>query len=200
MPTPRASATAFVTSDYVIVIGGQKKNGKLVNIVEVLHVPSSRWEVATPLPESMAGQSVAVCGDMVYLIGGINQARVPSTSVYVASIPQILSSCHFFSFLVSTDNNGRIWKQLSDCPYPLMTAISFEDQIFVLGGQEITNASEQPAAILWCLNQEENTWTPVQELPSARQLCCATILPDYTLVIAGGLPHFTTVDIAKTSC
>ena len=200
LPTPRASAAAFVSGDYLVVIGGERRVGELVNVVEVLHIPSSRWEAATRLPQGMAGQSVALCGNEVYLLGGIDKTG-PTTKVYVASIPKILSSCRFFSLFAGTDRTGQLWRQLSDSPFPLMTAISFEENLFGLGGQEVTGGGEQPAGLIWLCSLEEEegegVWSPVQRLPSGRQLCCAAVLPDHRLVIAGGLPQFTTVDIAQ---
>ena len=196
LPTPRASAAAFVSGDYLVVVGGQRGVGELVNAVEVLHIPSLRWETATRLPQGMAGQSVAVCGDKVCLLGGIDEAG-PTTSVYLASIQKILSSCRFFSLFAGTDRTGQLWRQLPDSPFPLMTVVSFEDNLFAVGGREITGACEQPAGLIWLYNQEEGTWSPVQSLPSSRQLCSASILPDHRLVIAGGLPQFTTIDVAQ---
>ena len=119
MPTPRSSAAAFVTGDYVMVVGGQGKGGRLVNAVEVLHIPSSRWEVAAPLPESMAGQSGGVCGDRICLMAGIDETGEATTTIYVASIPQILSTCRFFSLLENTTNTSccGAWRRLSDCLY-----------------------------------------------------------------------------------
>ena len=196
LPTPRASAAAFVSGDYLVVVGGQSGVGELANTVDVLHIPSSRWEAATRLPQGMAGQSVAVCGNEVCLLGGIDETGA-TTSVYLASIQKILSSCRFFSMFAGTDRTGQLWRQLADSPFPLMAAISFEDHLFAVGGREITSTSEQPACLMWLCNTGEGTWSPVQRLPSGRQLCCATVLPDHQLVIAGGLPQFTTIDIAQ---
>ena len=199
MPTPRASAAAFVTGDYLVVVGGQRPGGELVNVIEVLHIPSCRWETATRLPQSMAGQSIALCSDKVCLLGGIDTDG-PTTSVYLASVPNLLSSCHFLPLFAGTHTTGKLWRRISDCPFPLMTAVSFGDQILALGGQEITSTGDAPAAILWLCSQEveeQCQWCPIQRLPSGRQLCCAAILPDHQLVIAGGLPHFNTIDIAE---
>ena len=196
MPTPRASTAAFVSGNYLVVVGGQKRDGEIVNTVEVLHIPSAKWETASGLPENYAGQSVALAADEVCLVGGSSEGGA-GTSVFVASIPKILSSCRFFSLFANTDRSGKIWRQVANCPFTLMTALCIEDQYLTLGGQEVTNASEQPAGIIWMYGREENTWTPIQRLPSARQLCCAAILPDHRLVVLGGLPRFTTVDIAE---
>ena len=196
MPTPRASAAAFVAGDYLMVNGGQKRDGEVVNTMEVLHIPTLKWESAARLPENLAGQSVAICGDEIFLIGGLD-GEGARMSVYVAPIQKVISSCHFFSVFTSTDRTGRIWKQLANCPFTLMTAVCVGDQLFTIGGQEVTKTTEQPAGLIWLYSRQENTWSPVQRLPSARQLCCAAVLPDHRLVVIGGGPRFTTVDIAE---
>ena len=196
MPTPRASAAAFVVGDYLIVSGGQKGEGEVTNAMEVLHIPSQKWEAAARLPESLAGQSVAVCSNEVFLVGGLD-AEGAKVSVYTATIPKILSSCRLFSLFTTTDRAGRIWRQLFDCPFSLMTIVCINEHLFAIGGQEVTKATEQPAGLIWMYSRERNTWTPVQRLPSARQLCCAAVLPDHRLVVVGGDPQFTSVEIAE---
>ena len=196
MPTPRASAAAFVVGDYLIVSGGQKGEGEVTNAMEVLHIPSQKWEAAARLPQSLAGQSVAVCSNEVFLVGGLDEEGA-TVSVYTATIPKILSSCRFFSLFTTTDRVGRIWKQLFDCPFSLMTIVCISEHLFAIGGQEVTKTTEQPAGLIWMYSREQNTWTPVQRLPSARQLCCAAVLPDHRLVVVGGDPRFTIVEIAE---
>lgn len=198
MPTARACGASFVSGDYLVVIGGQRGSGELLNTVEVLHIPSHRWETAIRLPESMAGQSVALCGDFICLLGGISAEGV-STKVYLASIQKILSSCRFFSMLAGTDKTGQLWVRLTNAPFPLMTAISYEGHFFALGGHEVTRCSDQPAALLWLCSREEEggEWSPIQKLPSGCQLSCAAVVPDHRLIVAGGLPHSASIDIAQ---
>ena len=196
MPTPRSSATAFTSSDYLVVVGGQNKEGEVVNVVEVLHIPTCRWETASGLPKNFAGQSAAVCGDEVYLVGGLNETG-PTTCVYRALLPKVFTSCRYFSMFASTDWEGNIWKEVAKCPFALMTAVCIDDHLIAIGGQEVTNSSEQPSGLIWLYNCEEDYWSPIQKLPSERQLCCATILPDHRLVVVGGYPHLTRVDMAE---
>lgn len=198
LPTPRSSAAAFVCDNYLVVVGGQREDGEAVNIVEVLHLATQTWESAARLPEKVAGQSVTICGDTVYLVGGSNGPHCLH-SVYAASISNIISSCHYFALFASTDRSGKVWKQLCDCPFAMMTITASGNQLLALGGQEVTNVSSQPAEWIWIFNIDENSWSPVQTMPSPHTLCCATVLPDNTLVIIGGNPDFSTIDIAEIS-
>ena len=200
LPTPRSSASAFVYSDYLVVIGGQNDNGDPLNIVEVLHIPTQTWEAASHLPIKVAGASVVVCGDIAYLVGGYN-GTLCLQGVYCASVRSILASCRRFSIFASLSEktiSQGIWKQLHDCPFTKMTALCSGNQLLAFGGEEVTKAAKShPAEWIWCYDSEENTWTPVQGMPSARRLCCVTMLPNNNMVIIGGEPDFCRIDIAE---
>ena len=196
LPTPRSSAAAFIYGDYLVVAGGQNEDGDSVNVVEVLHITTQRWETSTRLPEKLAGLSVAVCGDTVYLLGGSNG---PNTmrSVYSASITKIISSSHYFALFATTDRSSKVWKQLCDSPFAMMAATSSGNQLLALGGVEVTKAANQLAEWIWIYDPNQDSWTPVQSMPSARKLCCALVLVDNTLIVIGGEPDFNRVDIAE---
>ena len=196
LPTPRSSAAAFVCGDYLVVAGGQNEDGDSVNVVEVLNITTQRWETSTRLPEKLAGQSVAVCGDTVYLVGGSN-SHTAVRSVYCASVTKLIASSHYFAMFASTGRSSNVWKQLCDCPFVMMATTSNGNQLLALGGVEVTKAANQPAEWIWLYDPNQDSWTPVQSMPSARKLCCTVVLVDNTLIVIGGEPDFCTVDIAE---
>lgn len=201
LPTPRSFASAFVYAEYVVVAGGQEDNGTVLNVVEVLHIPSKTWETSTRLPISVAGHSLVVCGDKVYLIGGSGGTGFQQ-SVYVASVHKILSTCHRFAVFSNlaemTTTSSPVWTQLQDCPFIKMSAVCSGNQLLAFGGEEITlSANAVAAEWIWIYNSEDNTWTPVQGMPSARKLCCVTVLPENKLIIIGGVPDYDRVDLAE---
>lgn len=196
IPTPRSSAAAFVYGEYLIVVGGQNSDGDAVNVVEVLHITTQTWETASRLPEKIAGQSIAVCGDTVYLVGG-SDGSACVRSLYVASVRRIISSCHRFALLASIDIGAKVWKQQRDCPFTMMVAACTGNQLLAFGGEEVTKAESHPSDWIWIYDPDQDTWTPVQNMPSARKLCCITFLPDNNLIILGGNPDFNRIDITE---
>ena len=196
IPTPRSSAAAFVYGEYLIVVGGQNSDGDAVNVVEVLHITTQTWETASRLPEKIAGQSIAVCGDTVYLVGG-SDGSACVRSLYVASVRRIISSCHRFALFASIDIGAKVWKQQRDCPFTMMAAACTGNQLLAFGGEEVTKAESHPSDWIWIYDPDQDTWTPVQNMPSARKLCCITFLPDNNLIILGGNPDFSRIDITE---
>ena len=197
LPTPRSSAAAVVCDDYLVVVGGQNEDGEAVNVVQVLHIPMASWETAAGLPIRVAGQSVTICGTTVFLVGG-SDGSVCLRSVFAASIENIISSCRRFAVFAGVDRAGKVWKQLSDSPYPLMVAVANRNQLLALGGTEETNAAENvPAQIIWMYEQGKNIWTPIQNMPSPHHLCSTVVLSDSTMLVIGGEPDFNQIDIAE---
>lgn len=201
LPTPRASASAFVYAEYLVVIGGQDGDGEILDLVEVLHFPTQVWETSARLAVPVAGASTVVCRNMVYLVGGVGSAACIRT-VQVAPARKILSSCHRFSILSSISSElgsaRLIWKQLHDCPFTKMTALCSGEQVLAFGGEQVTqSANAEPAEWIWIYDQDDNTWCPVQGMPSPRKLCAVAMLPDSNVVIIGGDPDFTKIDIAE---
>ena len=197
LPTPRASASAFVYAEYLIVIGGQLEDGEITGIVEVLHLPTQVWETSAPLGVPVAGASTVVCRNMVYLVGGVGRTACTRT-VQVAPVRKILSSCNRFAILSSIVSERSIWKQLHDCPFIKMTALCSGEQVLAFGGEQVTqSANAEAAEWIWIYDQEDNTWSPVQGMPSPRKLCAVAMLPDSNVVIIGGDPDFTKIDIAE---
>ncbi len=202
MPTPRSSASVFVYAEYVVVAGGLDDSNAALSVVEVLHIPSQTWETSARLPIKIAGHSLVVCGDQVFLLGGTDGAAYQQ-SVFVASVRKILSTCSRFTILAniaqsSPFSSKPVWNQAQDAPFIKMTAVSKGNQLLAFGGEEVTkSANAVAAAWIWIYNAESNTWTPVQGMPSARKLCCVTVLPDNNLIVIGGDPDFTRIDIAQ---
>ena len=202
LPTPRSSPSAFVYAEYLLVIGGQNNKGEILSVVEVLHLATQVWETAARLPVPVAGASTVVCRNTAYLVGGVGEGSVCTQTVQVAPVRKILSSCHRFSILSSISEfspaRSTIWQQLHDCPFTKMTALCSGEQLLAFGGEQVTkSANAEPAEWIWIYDQEDNTWSPVQGMPSPRKLCAVTILPDSNVVILGGDPDFAKIDIAE---
>ena len=73
MPTKHYSVAALCTGTTLIVAGGYDDNGKSLKTVEVLSTETRQWHTAPDLPEPLAESSLILCGDLVYLLGGVKE-------------------------------------------------------------------------------------------------------------------------------
>lgn len=201
LPTPRSSPSAFIYAEYLVVIGGQNDQREILSVVEVLHLPTQVWETSARLPVPVAGTSTVVCGNIAYLVGGVGQSSC-TQSVQSAPVRKILSSCHRFSILSSIasefTSSKNIWEKLHECPFTKMTALCAGNQLLAFGGEQVTKSAQaEPAEWIWIYDQDENTWSPVQGMPSPRKLCAVTMSPEGDVVIIGGEPDHTKIDISE---
>ena len=94
MPTRRYNVSALCTGTALIVAGGWDHGGKdeAPKIVEVLKIETQQWHTAVDLPQPLSYSSLTLCGDLVYLLGGVDEDNVTTSSVYTCSLTLLLSS------------------------------------------------------------------------------------------------------------
>ena len=90
MPTPRRSVACITTEQSLVVAGGYGRGGYL-DIVEVMNINSKQWTTISPLPQKQSLLSATVCGDTLYLAGGLFD-YTSSKSVFTCSLPDLLTS------------------------------------------------------------------------------------------------------------
>ena len=71
MPTPRQSV-ACITTEQSLVIAGGYVSGDFLDIVEVMNINTKQWTTVSPLPQKQQQLSATVCGDTLYLAGGVD--------------------------------------------------------------------------------------------------------------------------------
>ena len=70
MPTIRDEAVSFKTEQALVVAGGCDGT-KYLDTVEVMNVPTKQWSTARCLPHPFSWISATMCGDQLYLGGGL---------------------------------------------------------------------------------------------------------------------------------
>ena len=71
MPTPRSEAVCITTKSALVVAGGCVKHYEPTDIVEVIDLQTKQWIEALLLPKKCRSLSAAVCGNTLYLAGGV---------------------------------------------------------------------------------------------------------------------------------
>ena len=177
MPTKRSLSMVLVTGENLIVAGGE--GGDLVATVEVMNTETYQWSTAANLPEPMCDASVAVCGDRVYMLGGIDKHRKSTNSVYVSSLTTLLQS----SKLTKDCTTPSVWRRVADLPVIFSTCASIHGRLLAIGGK--TSGDKRTTAI-YVYQKFTNSWGVLTHISIARSSCFAAVLPDSQIVVVGG--------------
>ena len=186
MPTKRYGVSALCTGTTLIVAGGD--DGK--NNVEVLNTDTREWHTAPDLPLPLARSSIALCGDLVYLLGGLNKNREFINSVYSCSLTSVLSSTGSKTLggrLVSTltrSSPGSPWNRVTDLPLVGSTAVSLHGRLLAIGGQD---SKWKPTTAVYMHHPTTNSWGIISHMTTPRSQCLSAVLPDNQLMVVGGL-------------
>ena len=104
-----------------------EKEEKKLSIVEVMDTETLQW-TASSLPHPLYLASATLCGDQVYMLGGLYQSNEQSKSVFTCSLAALLQSCQPLSLvaqLMTAFSSGpKVWHQLADTPATLSTCAS----------------------------------------------------------------------------
>ena len=143
MSTKRYCVSALCTGTTLIVAGGYGDNDKAIRTIEVLNTETRQWHTAADLPQPLSHSSMALCGDLVYLLGGVDIDNDSVNSVYSCSLTSLLSSTGFsisLGRLVSTLTRS-IKGRVADLPVNRSTAVSLHGRLLAIGGQDSQDKS-----------------------------------------------------------
>ena len=134
MPTRRYNVSALCTGTTLIVAGGWGHGGKdeAPKIVEVLKIETQQRHTAVDLPQPLSYSSLTLCGDLVYLLGGVDEDNVTTSSVYTCSLTLLLSTMgstslrqHLVNTLTrSISSSSYAWSRVTDLPVKLSPAVN----------------------------------------------------------------------------
>ena len=193
MPTKRYIVSALCTGTTLIVVGGRGcghgfKDEVLIT-VEVLNTETREWHTAADLPQPLAQSSTALCGDLVYLLGGFNEDDVATNLVYSCSLTSLLFSTGSTSLgerVVSTltrSSKGSPWNRVADLPVKRSTAVSLHGRVLAIGGQD---SKGKPTIAVHMYQPTTNSWEVISHMTTPRSRCLSAVLPDNELMVVGG--------------
>jgi serine/threonine protein kinase len=187
MPTKRKRTTSLCTGITLIVAGGEGEGGRGLSTVEVMNTETCQWSTAADLPRPMYYASATVCGDQLYMLGGVMDNHVIK-SAYTCSVSALLQSCVPNSLEVkfqrtSLEDKARVWRQVADLPVTLSTCESFHGRLLAVGGWM---ESDKVATAVYMYNSTTNSWEIISHMTTGRRLCFTAVLPDNRLMVVGG--------------
>ena len=194
MPTKRYFVTAVCTGTALIVTGGFGENCKELTTVEVLNIENRHWSTAADLPEPAQCYSATVCGDQLYMLGGVYH-RICTESVYTCSVSALLQTCtqrslvgtlkRALSLSNSSSGGTGVWSKLANLPVMESTCVTFCGQLLAIGGEDFVGQL-LPTIAVYMYNPSTNSWNVISHMTTARIRPLAAVLPDNQLMVVGG--------------
>ena len=180
MPTRHSSTACTTTEKALVVAGGYAGDG--LATVEVMDINTKKWTTVCPLPKKLKALSAIVCGDSLYLAGGITQGN-GSKSVFTCSLPALWQPKTLGSKIRRTLSWSNVWKEISSLPVTESTLASFDGHLLAIGGRD---DSGNPTTDVYRYDSHTDSWHVISQMKNKRTLCLAVTLPEDQLIVVGG--------------
>ena len=196
MRIERSRATAICVESDLIVAGGLGVGiggTKALTIVEIMNIDTRQWSTAADIPEPLYAASATICGDRLYMLGGMGVSFSESRLAISVSLPDLFQSLKKFTLFATKRN--PVWSTISDLPIANSTCVSFYDQLVAIGG---TNSDSMPTPAVSTYNPTDDSWQCIGQLSSPRSLCFAAVLPDNRIMAVGGFSSLSSLGKIST--
>ena len=191
MPTRRRSTACVATSQSLVVAGGYGLSNHL-GTVEVLNLDARQWVAVASLPQKCSSLSAVVCGDTLYLAGGITE-NCFSKSVFACSLPDLVPPASLGSRIPSSYWLRSKWQEVCSVSVTRSSLVLFGGDLLAIGGRD---DSDNPSSSVYRYDSQVNTWTLASRTKNRRSACLAAALSEDCLVVVGG---FTSKNFCSNS-
>ena len=183
MPIACGDAASVTTEQALIVAGGYSEDS--LDTVQVMDIPSQQWTTASRLPQAFNIMSATICGDQLYLAGGIDESDKSSKSVLTCSLTDLLPPQSLGARLrtLSLPDKKRVWRQAKALPVTRSTLTTLGGHLLAIGGMD---DSRKHTAAVHCYDAHTDSWRVVSQMKSVRSRCLAAALPEDRLLVVGG--------------
>ena len=184
MITRRMLAACVTTEQSLVVLGGFGDGGDL-DIVEVMNINTKLWTIVSSLPQKQQQLSATVCGDTLYLAGGLKEYE-PSKSVFTCSLTDLLTSSNSLGSKLRRvfSQKQNAWKEIQNLPVTRSTLTSFNGQLLAIGGDD--NVAENYSDNIYRYDSHTNTWNVISRMKNNRSSCLAVTLLEERIIVVGG--------------
>ena len=204
MPTKRYETAAVCSGHSLIVAGGREDGRNELSTVEVLDTDTRQWSIASSLTHPFTGATISICGERLYMLGGLDQTGHMTRSVLSCSVPELLQTCQpqqpTLWQRVAQKLKSTIWRHVADAPHYYSSCATLCGQLVAVGGYE---AGENTSAITG-YNETTDSWEAMGDMPTARHLALVAILNGKMMVVGGWVGgdwwRGTATDVVEILC
>ena len=180
MPTKRYCTSSVSTKQHLVVAGGMSGGSGPLDIVEVMDIETLLWSTAASLPHTFSSASATICGDHLYLLGGVKD-NFKTKSVLICSLIKLLQSCNEAS-------SDSVWCGAANVPVFYPTCAAINGELVAVGGVDDFN-NTAPAVHKY--DPATDSWSVVSNMSTARHDCFVAVLPTNKMMVVGGCKEFT---------
>ena len=146
-----------------------------------MDVETLLWSTAASLPHTFSSASVTICGDHLYILGGVKD-NFKTKSMLTCSLIMLLQS---YSEASSADS---VWQRAANFPVFYSVCVSVNGELVAVGG--VDNFGNTIPAI-HKYNSTTDSWSVIGNMPTARHDCFVAVLPSNIMMVVGGCKQFT---------
>ena len=186
MPTKRCWTTAVYSGKTLVVIGGA--SGVRLKRVELMDIDSLQWFIASELPHPLCEASATVCGDNLYLVGGLDQDGNATKSVLTCCLSTLVQSAKPATLGGRSEKafsqTEQVWREVASLPVAHSTCASLNGQLIAVGGWDSDNKKSTNS--VYAYDPTTDRWDVISLMPTARSRCLVAVLPGNQLMVLGG--------------
>ena len=181
------------TSTSLIVAGGYGPDEEWAP-VEVMDTDTLCWSTAASLPYPWHEGTVTICGDRMYIAGGIEKG-VTTNSALTCVVSELLQSTATHrqslgarptaaSGLQPSTDSHKVWQEVAPLPVCRSSLVTLHGRLLAVGG---CDSAYTPTSAVYQYDRANNSWKVVSHISTKRYKCFTAVLPDNTLLVAGGI-------------
>ena len=176
MPTKQRGITAVISKEHLIVAGGATGPllSDIISPVEVMDTKTLVWSTVASLPHPYTRASGTICGDQLYMLGGIDD-KGKTKSVLTCLLTELLQS--------SSSSSSSIWHRVADTPAYYSTCAAVNGELLAVGG---CDKYHKPTAAIHKYNPTINSWDLISNMPTDRYWSLVTVLSTNEMMVVGG--------------
>ena len=197
------------TSTSLIVAGGWGPDEGWAP-VEVMDTNTLCWSTAASLPHPWKQATAVNYGDRMYMTGGFGKDG-KTNSVLTCVVSELLQSKArqhqslgarptAASGLQPSTDSHKVWQEAAPLPVYHSSLVTLHGRLLAVGG---CDSASNPTSAVYQYDTATNSWKVISHMSTKRYHCFTAVLPDNTLLVAGGAlrnhpPAFTdSVEIAS---
>ena len=182
MPTRRMFTAVACKGKALVVAGGYGKGYTTLATVEVMDTDTLQWSTASSLPHPLSDATAAVCGNRVYLLGGVNQ-RGRTNLVFSSSLSALMPSQTLGPKTLSQAESHSVWYVNGDLPVFRSTCVTLKEQLLAFGGQD---AHKKDTNNIYTYSTKTNSWEVISHMSTPRPPPPPPPFSDNKVMVVGG--------------